>query len=403
MISFMRVLLSAYSCAPGHGSEPEVGLRTVLEVARNHETWVLTRSDYVAGLEAAAQAAGVYANVRVVGVPAPWLREGSERPETPLPSLPVQHFQYEAWQRRAADEAEILHEAVGFDVAHHVTLSAYWARTATAALTCPVVLGPMGGGLTCPARLTPVLGLRGATAETARVVVQTLNAARPSVRRGLRGARLILCQNSATRARLPEGPEAVIHPHTTFLDLEPFTRPRSRVDEIAFVSRLQPWKAGTLAVRALAAVESQSMRLVVYGRGRDQPRMERLAARLGVADRVTFAERLDRSELLARVAASTALLHPSLREEGGFAVAEALLVGTPVVALDRGGPAAMAELWPPGSIDLVAPAGQRTTARRLAAALDRIVASPTPVATELVAPAVQFSEAVQAAYSSATR
>jgi allantoicase len=37
----MRLLASAFSCCPGHGSEPGVGWNTVEQLAKEHEVWVL--------------------------------------------------------------------------------------------------------------------------------------------------------------------------------------------------------------------------------------------------------------------------------------------------------------------------------------------------------------------------
>ena len=41
----MKVLMSAYACEPGKGSEPAVGWNWALQAARRHEVWVLTRGN----------------------------------------------------------------------------------------------------------------------------------------------------------------------------------------------------------------------------------------------------------------------------------------------------------------------------------------------------------------------
>src|SRR5215470_8353944 len=48
----LKVLISAYSCEPGKGSEPEVGWQWALQMARFHNVTVLTRSNNRAGIEA---------------------------------------------------------------------------------------------------------------------------------------------------------------------------------------------------------------------------------------------------------------------------------------------------------------------------------------------------------------
>ena len=41
--SRLRILVSAYACEPGKGSEPAVGWNWVCQMARFHDVWVLTR------------------------------------------------------------------------------------------------------------------------------------------------------------------------------------------------------------------------------------------------------------------------------------------------------------------------------------------------------------------------
>src|SRR5581483_11891914 len=41
----LKVLLSAYACEPGKGSEPEVGWQWALQMARYHDVTVLTRAN----------------------------------------------------------------------------------------------------------------------------------------------------------------------------------------------------------------------------------------------------------------------------------------------------------------------------------------------------------------------
>ncbi len=41
----LKVLVSAYACEPDKGSEPGVGWNWVKQIAKTHETWVLTRAN----------------------------------------------------------------------------------------------------------------------------------------------------------------------------------------------------------------------------------------------------------------------------------------------------------------------------------------------------------------------
>jgi glycosyltransferase involved in cell wall biosynthesis len=68
--------------------------------------------------------------------------------------------------------------------------------------------------------------------------------------------------------------------------------------------------------------------------------LHRLAAELGVADRVHFYGWLDRGTVLEEMASADVFLFPSA-EGGGMVVLEAMAHGLPVVCLDYGGPGEM--------------------------------------------------------------
>ena len=46
-----RVLISAYACEPGKGSEPGVGWNWVKQISRFYETFVITRSNNKEAIE----------------------------------------------------------------------------------------------------------------------------------------------------------------------------------------------------------------------------------------------------------------------------------------------------------------------------------------------------------------
>ena len=52
----LKVLISAYACEPGKGSEPEVGWQWALQMARHHDVTVLTRANNRQAIEPAIEA-----------------------------------------------------------------------------------------------------------------------------------------------------------------------------------------------------------------------------------------------------------------------------------------------------------------------------------------------------------
>lgn len=119
---------------------------------------------------------------------------------------------------------------------------------------------------------------------------------------------------------------------------------------LLFVGRLQPLKGPDIAVRTLAALDRHlpddgiPTRLLIVGgpsgNGHgtvDPPALRRLAAQLGVADRVAVLAPRPHAELASLYRAADALLMPSRSESFGLVALEAQACGTPVVGADVGG------------------------------------------------------------------
>jgi hypothetical protein len=152
----MKVLLSALSCEPDRGSEPEVGFRALLAAASEHEVWAITLSHSVGRVLDALQGDPRTSRIHLEGIDF-----GVTESRIDVVSAPEFHWHYDRWQRALAARALELDEEVGFDVTHHVTLASYWARAGVAAVPKPLVWGPVGGGVNPPLVLIPSLGPRG--------------------------------------------------------------------------------------------------------------------------------------------------------------------------------------------------------------------------------------------------
>src|SRR5205085_9315589 len=72
---------------------------------------------------------------------------------------------YLRWLRVARAMARALHAEQPFDVVHHATYSTYWLPAPVAELGIPSVWGPVGGAVTTPRALWPLLGWRGMISE----------------------------------------------------------------------------------------------------------------------------------------------------------------------------------------------------------------------------------------------
>jgi glycosyltransferase involved in cell wall biosynthesis len=106
---------------------------------------------------------------------------------------------------------------------------------------------------------------------------------------------------------------------------------------LLYVGRYDPRKGIETAVRALPHLPDAQLEVQGTGDPSERDRLARLAADLGVTDRVDFGL-VDRAGLVERYRAADALVFPSEWEEPfGLVPLEAMACGTPVVATGVGG------------------------------------------------------------------
>jgi glycosyltransferase involved in cell wall biosynthesis len=388
----MKILLSAYACSAEFGSEPRVGFKTMLAAAREHEVWVLTQPDMALSLAYFLEDHPLRDRIHLEAVdpPAPVITGG-------VREFTKAHWRHDKWQRNAAVRSLELDRYVDFDVVHHVTLAAFWLRVGVAVLNKPLVWGPVGGAVGVPWRLVTELGRRGIAESGLRMIVRPI-AGTIVTSRVARCAAVIFVQSQATAKHIRSRAEIAVLPNAVAVGIETMPSPRPRTQEIAFVGRLAPWKAGRLAVRTMRYVTNPDAMLRIYGSGSERQSIWAAARRWGVEHRVCFEGSIPRDQLLERVAHAGVLLHPALHEEASFAIGEALMMGTPVVCLNHGGPVELIREWPASPSTTVVPGAPDATAQAFAAAVDKFLADPPPVPATPIPPQDSFDNLILSAY-----
>ncbi|WP_075995640.1 glycosyltransferase [Salaquimonas pukyongi] len=87
-----------------------------------------------------------------------------------------------------------------------------------------------------------------------------------------------------------------------------------------------------------AFVGANYVTLAIGGDGPERPALEQLAARLGIAEQVTFLGKLSRENVITELSKADVFVLPSKVETFGVVVVEALAMGVPVIATRCGGP-----------------------------------------------------------------
>jgi len=339
----MKVLLSAYACEPGKGSEPGVGWHWAIEIARlGHEVHILTRPKSVAVIERdLAELVGLHLNIHIHDYDLPhwarWWHKG----------LRGIHFHYLLWQWFAYRHARKLHAREGFDLVHHITFGVYRHPSFMGGLGIPFIFGPIGGGEYLPPALLRSAPRNAKIYEFLRSAANRIAAVDPLVRSTFHHASLILCKTQETMAAVPLRMrkkciclvEVGIDPAL----LAKFPSAGSERPQFLFAGRLVYWKGIHLIFHALKQVRQDipDAKLTIVGVGKDRTWLQAMAQHCGVDDSVEWTGWIPQEKLIQLYGRYTAFVFPSLHDSSGNVVVEAIAQGVPVICLDLGGPGAI--------------------------------------------------------------
>ncbi len=334
----MKILLSAYACEPGKGSEPGVGWRWVEGLAGRVELTVLTRANNREGIE--GEIAGRGADDPLRGVR--FLYHDLSGPFRRLKRMGLLRTlpYYFLWQwtlsRRFAAEAD------ASDVVHHLTFCTalcpgFWNRTRAAR-----VIGPVAAPMV-PQEYLPLFGEgAGMQALRNRVIRNFLKL--PWLRRSFVGAAAVVPANSDMKRLLEE---LGVSCHEVMLDTgapDPppaaVSRATDGVRRFLYAGVLERRKGLELALRAFAkALDGQGAdtMFTILGKGPDRERLQALAWELGIAGQVEFPGAVPHAEIARHFAAADVFVFTSVRDASGGVNLEAMAAGLPLLCLSHQG------------------------------------------------------------------
>lgn len=362
----LHVLVSAYACEPGKGSEPGSAWGWVWSLAQaGINVTVLSRSTGRQAIERALECHHGAGRLcfEYVDVPAAALRtHGIWRV----------YEHYRLWQKAAYARARCLSEAV--DVVHHVSWGAILGGSELWRLGKPFVFGPAGGGQLVPWRMLPLMNQAplGTIARQAHVtfahcgLTRQPHVAASSTFLATNRETLMLAQRLGAR-HVEEFVDSGVE-ERFLLDEEPTCRETTSPLRVIWVGRLLPGKAAILAVNAIANTR-RPVELTIVGDGPERMRVQRLVNRLRLNDRVTMTSWIPWEAMPLQYRRHDVFLFTSILDSFGSQLLEAMASGLPVVALDHQGAGSFVSREVGV---LVTPTTPRQTALALANALDRL-------------------------------
>jgi glycosyltransferase involved in cell wall biosynthesis len=339
----MKILICAYSCEPGAGSERGVGWNVVSQVAKTHQVWVLTRSDESKAAIEAELLLHPNPNLNFIYFTLPFWQDSLRWGQSGAMQL-----HYYLWQIQAYLVGKKLEREIQFDAIHHVTFVRYASPSFLALIPVPFIWGPVGGAESAPLTFWADFSWKNRLYEIARWAWRSIGEFDPFTRLTARRSAIAYATTADTAQRLRSlcAPNvqiaAAIGLFATEIDrLAQCPPPENAPVRFVSIARLLHWKGLHLGLRAFAQAALVDAEYWILGDGPELHRLQDLALTLGIAPQVKFWGLLPRAEVLVKLGQCSVLVHPSLHDSGAGVCLEAMAAGRPVICLDLGGPATL--------------------------------------------------------------
>ena len=288
----VRVLISAYACEPGQGSEPGGGWHWMCQIARFEECWVITRNNNRPVIEKTL-AANPMPGVHFIYYDLPRWARFWKRGKTGV------RLYYYLWQMGVYRLARKLHRDFHFSLVHHLTFTSYWLPSFLPLLAVPFIWGPVAGAESAPPAFRKSFSPRGRIYEVLRDTARRLSEINPFVQLAARRAAASFAVTPETAARLTAlgcrnvaiASQVALSPEEMSL-LGKIPERRGGPFRVFSIGRLLHWKGFELGISAFAQFHKlfPDSEYWLIGNGPEKKRWMQLADKLGVAGSVIFVD-----------------------------------------------------------------------------------------------------------------
>ncbi|SFK75927.1 glycosyltransferase family 4 protein [Shimia haliotis] len=327
----MKTLIIAYACEPGKGGESEIGWTLARKLAKDHQVWVLTRSNNKSALES-----------EDCGPNLKFLYYDLPRFLTATKGRGKKNFllYYYLWQLGSSAAIRRFDKDYDFDIIHHLTGGMDWMPSGAAFQKKPFIWGPVGSENTHPL-IRRHMPWRAWLKDLARSVLRSaLRSLDPNVRRTRARADVIL---SHTPGNFPASVQKKVMPFVQTgieasprLALQKTDLKRNGPLRVIYAGELVDWKGALLAVKAFAKfhVEHPDSCMTMVGAGNLEGAIKAEIQRNDLGDVVSLTGKLPMDRLLIELNRADIFLYPSYHHGLATILLQAMLTGLPTICLE---------------------------------------------------------------------
>lgn len=330
----MKILISAYSCETGRGSEGEIGWRMVNALAELHEVRVITRANLRPVHEASFAETPKPAGLKFEYFDLPWIFRFYKKGKRFF------LIYYYLWQIGVGFRARAMLRDDPADVLHHLIGGMDWMPAGLSLCSGPFVWGPVGSEDTHPEILRHQ-PFKSRLKDMVRVAVRgVLRTVEPFTRYTGARADAVLSHTPETMPRRFAN-RVQSFSQTGIADVPSLARPKvtlARQDRLRLVyaGELKDWKGARMALdAALAFFETGAeAELVVVGDGPLRAEMETVAKAHPNGAQVRFLGKVPMEKLIDELHAGDIFLYPTFHHGLATVVLQAMLTQLPIICIE---------------------------------------------------------------------
>ena len=347
----LKILMSAYACDPGAGSEYGVGWMVPTTMVRKYpedQIFVLTRSRCKEKIEKSLANDSSLANIHFLYYDIPsWMFYKNE-----IQSNWGEQINYLLWQWLVRKFVRKMNKIYHFDIFHHLTFNQYRTPSPGFWLDIPFVMGPIGGAECIAPAFWEDLESNTVKKEGIRQKGKDLKIFKWFNTRN-KNNKVILCSCKENLNRLkPYGNKsrlelmpAIAFDKKDFADIS--QNETQNTFEMIYAGKAWDWKgihiflkAAKVALMDKLSAKSQqkwSIKLIGIRFEEEQKKVMGWVDELGLQNHVTLIPFIQRSELLKMLANCSLSVYPAFRDSGSMSVLEACALGCPSICFNAGG------------------------------------------------------------------
>lgn len=336
-----KMIIFAYACEPNSGSEPGVGWNWAIELAKEYEVTVITRSNNKKLIESVHYSERnpvitfCYCDV-------PKLISFWKKGQKGL------HLYYFLWQIIALKYAKKLYKKNSYDYAMALTFGNLWLPTFAYRLPCEFIWGPLGGGEGVPNQWIRNMSKKQRVFERIRSINKIVPFTNLWIYKAFRKAKLIIVRTNDSLSCIPKKYQnkCIVCIETGVSDQDIFVY--KNIDEFREVNapcdyvctgKLVPFKQIDIAIKAFSRVHDipEIGKLHIVGDGPEFSKLKQLVEKLDITEEVIFHGKVSREESIDITKTCDVVLMPSAREGGSWVMFEAMLLRKPIICFDVSG------------------------------------------------------------------